>query len=148
MDRLLWNNIRGVKCKTINRPLYSCVLSYQAFKWKRGWCWYLLWYRPPSFSCVNDIVVMLISKNLNKKDSEVSIKTRSTSASLSFIGQVTKHTIVKWTIGHFYQEGWWHWPTYQPPDRKSSSVNALFFSGVMSSRLSYYFIKFWQWKRV
>ena len=41
---------------------------------------------------------MLISKNLHKKGSEVSIKTRSTPASLSFIGQVTKHTTVKWTI--------------------------------------------------
>ena len=32
---------------------------------------------------VNDAVVMLISKNLHKKSSEVSIKTRSTTASLS-----------------------------------------------------------------
>ena len=42
-----------------------------------------------SFSFVNDVVVVLISKNLHKKSNEVSIKTRSTSASLSFIGQVT-----------------------------------------------------------
>ena len=41
---------------------------------------------------------MLISKNLHKKGTEVSIKTKSTPASLSFIGQVTKHTTVKWTI--------------------------------------------------
>ena len=41
---------------------------------------------------------MLISKNLHKKSSEVSIKTRSTLASLSFISQVTKHTTVKWTV--------------------------------------------------
>ena len=41
---------------------------------------------------------MLISKNLHKKSNDVSIKTRSTSASLSFIGQVTKHKTVKWTI--------------------------------------------------
>ena len=40
---------------------------------------------------------MLISKNLHKK-SKVSIKTRSSPASLSFIGQVTRHTTVKWTI--------------------------------------------------
>ena len=58
----------------------------------------LLWYRPPFYSYVNDVVVMLISKNLHKEGSEVSIKTRSTLASLSFIGQVTKHTTVKWTI--------------------------------------------------
>ena len=50
---------------------------------------------------------MLISNNLHKKSGEVSIKTRSTPASLSFIGQVTKHTTVKWTIlcmsEHFIQ---------------------------------------------
>ena len=32
------------------------------------------------------------------KSSEVSIKTRSTAASLSFKGQATKHTTVKWSI--------------------------------------------------
>ena len=41
---------------------------------------------------------MLISNNLHKKSNEVSIKTGSTPASLSFIGQVTKHTTVNWTI--------------------------------------------------
>ena len=41
---------------------------------------------------------MLISKNLHKKSNEVSIKTGSTPASLSFIGQVTKHTTVKWSF--------------------------------------------------
>ena len=51
----------------------------------------LLCYRPSSFSHVNDVVVMLISKNLHKKSSE---------ASLSVIVQVTltKQTTVKWTI--------------------------------------------------
>ena len=44
---------------------------------------------------------MLISKNLHKKGNEVSIKTRSTPASLSFTGQVTKDTTVKWTIVAF-----------------------------------------------
>ena len=32
------------------------------------------------------------------KSSEVSIKTRSTPASLSFKGQATKHTTVKWLL--------------------------------------------------
>ena len=41
---------------------------------------------------------MLISGNLHMKWSEVSIKTRSTPASLSFKGQGTKHTTVKWSI--------------------------------------------------
>ena len=42
---------------------------------------------------------MMSLQNLQKKSSEVSIKTRSTQASLSFRGQVTEHTTVKWTIG-------------------------------------------------
>ena len=67
----------------------------------------LLWYRPPSFSYVNDVVVvMLISKSLHKKRRKGSIKTRSIPASLSFIGQVTKHTTVKWTILKKIVEGW------------------------------------------
>ena len=41
---------------------------------------------------------MLISRNLHKKGSEVSIKTRSLPASLSLKGQATKHTTVKWSI--------------------------------------------------
>ena len=41
---------------------------------------------------------MLISKNLHKKNSDVSIKTRSPPASLSFISQVTKHTTVIWSV--------------------------------------------------
>ena len=42
---------------------------------------------------------MLTSFQLHKKSSEVSIKTRSTPASLSIQGQDTKHTTVKWPIG-------------------------------------------------
>ena len=41
---------------------------------------------------------MLISRNLHNKNSEVSIITRSPTASLSFKGQVTKHTTVKRSI--------------------------------------------------
>ena len=59
----------------------------------------LVMIRPPSFCYVNDVVVGLIGKNFHKKGSEVSIKTRLTPASISFTGQVTKHTTVKWTIG-------------------------------------------------
>ena len=35
------------------------------------------------------------------KSSEVSIKTRSTPASLSFKGQATKHITVKWSISGY-----------------------------------------------
>ena len=48
------------------------------------------------FSYVSDAVLMLIRGNLHKKIIEVSIKTWSTSASLSFKCQATKHTTVKW----------------------------------------------------
>ena len=41
---------------------------------------------------------MLISTNLHKKSSEVSIKTRSSPDSFLFKGQATKHTTVKWSI--------------------------------------------------
>ena len=41
---------------------------------------------------------MLISRNLHKKSSEVSFKTRWPSASLSFKGQATGQAIVKWCI--------------------------------------------------
>ena len=41
---------------------------------------------------------MRISWDLHKKSSEVSLKTRSTLASLSFISQLTKHTTAKWSV--------------------------------------------------
>jgi len=55
-------------------------------------------YRPHCFCCVNQVVLMLSSLHLNEKSSEVCIKARSPQASLTFIGQVTKHTTVKWPI--------------------------------------------------
>ena len=47
---------------------------------------------------------MLISRNLHNKSSEVSIITRSPAASLSFKGQVTRHTTVKRSIYHYIHE--------------------------------------------
>ena len=44
------------------------------------------------------LLVLLIRNNLHQKTSEVSIKTRSPPASLSFKGQETKHTTVKWSL--------------------------------------------------
>ena len=41
-------------------------------------------------------------RNLHKKSSEVSIKTWSTPASLSFKGQATKHTTIKWSIAKYW----------------------------------------------
>ena len=48
---------------------------------------------------------MLITRNLHKKNREVSVKTRSPPASFSFKGQAAKHATIKWSIksmsGHF-----------------------------------------------
>ena len=41
---------------------------------------------------------MQTNLNLHLKGGEVCIKARSPAASLAFIGQVTKHTTVKWSI--------------------------------------------------
>ena len=79
------------KIQCPNRPFYSCVLSCLAIEWKWDWSWPCLDRNFPA-------VLMLISRNLHKKSSKVSIKTRSTPASLSFKGQATKHTTVKWSI--------------------------------------------------
>ena len=43
------------------------------------------------------VVLMIISRNLHKKSSEVFIKTKSTPAALSLKGKETKHTTVKWS---------------------------------------------------
>ena len=53
---------------------------------------------------------MLISLHLHKKSSEVSIKARSTPASLTIQGQVTKDTTVKWSIetGQVFQFSFKH----------------------------------------
>ena len=40
---------------------------------------------------------MLMTRNLHTKSSEISIKTRSPPAPLSFRGQATKHTTVEWS---------------------------------------------------
>ena len=47
-----------------------------------------------------DLVLMLISRNLHKKSGEVPIKTRSPPPLLSYKGQATKGTPVKWPIHH------------------------------------------------
>jgi len=48
-----------------------------------------------AFLCHNDTVLMLFSRNLLKKSSEVSVKTRSPQASPSLKSQATKHTTEK-----------------------------------------------------
>ena len=44
---------------------------------------------------------MLISSNLHKKSSEVSIEIRSPPASFSFNGQAAKYKTVKWSIFNY-----------------------------------------------
>ena len=50
------------------------------------------------FSYVNHVVLIVNILYLHMKSRRVCIKTRSTPASLTLKGQVTKHTTVKWTI--------------------------------------------------
>ena len=70
-------------------PVYSWVLSCLASERKWGYSWPCFDRNLPSH--VNDAVLMLISRSLLKKNSEVSIKTRA----LSFEGQATQYTTVK-----------------------------------------------------
>ena len=85
LSRSLWLKSSQSFC---NR-LTQCTLYPIQILWEQ---------KPPCFSYGNDAVLMLISRNLHNKSTEVSIKTRSTPASLSFNGQATKHTTVKWSI--------------------------------------------------
>ena len=65
------------------------LTSDLAFEWKRGWMWLLL--------CKSSCSLMLTTLNLHEKSREV-CETRSPAAFLAFIGQVTKHITVKWSI--------------------------------------------------
>ena len=51
-----------------------------------------LLFKRPCFSCVNDVVLILTSRDLHKKSREAFMKMWSTQASLSYKGQVTMHT--------------------------------------------------------
>ena len=51
------------------------------------------------FCCVNQVALMLTNWHLNEKSRKVCSKARSPPASFVFIGQVTKHTTVKWLVG-------------------------------------------------
>ena len=92
-----------VKYDCCNRPFYSCVLSCQAFEWKWGWSWPDFDRHLTAFSYVNNAVLNLLTRrNLHKKRSELSIKTRSSPASLSFKGHPIKPTTLKWSIYHYH----------------------------------------------
>ena len=60
----------------------------------------LFWYRPYCFCCVDQVALMLTSWHLLEKSREVCIKARSPLVLIAVIGQVTKHTTVKWTFVH------------------------------------------------
>ena len=77
-------------------PFHSCVLRCLFFESEVGGD-LVLTETSLLFLCL-DAVLMLNSRNLHKKSSEVCIKTRSPPASFSFVGQATKDTTVKWSI--------------------------------------------------
>ena len=99
--------------KRSNRPFYSCVLSCLAFEWKWGWRWPCFDRNFPAFL----MLMMLFSCKLvgicQYESSKVSIKTRSTPASLSFKGQATKHTTVKWSITTVENLERWRFESYE-----------------------------------
>ena len=69
---------------------------------------------------------MLISRDLHKKNREVSNKTRSPPASFSFKGQANKHRTVKWSIIHFQSEKWERKLFCRQPLRQINQSRALF----------------------
>ena len=56
-----------------------------------------------------DAAIMLISRNLKKKRSEVSIKRRSTPSAFPFKGQATKDKNAKWCIEHAFNYVYFRW---------------------------------------
>ena len=56
-----------------------------------------------------DAAIMLISRNLQKKRSEVSIKRRSTPAAFPFKGQANKNKNAKWCIEHAFNYVYFRW---------------------------------------
>ena len=75
---------------------------------------------------------MLIS--MHEKSSEVPIKTRSTPASLSFKGQVTKHITVKWSITCPVFEHLWEFFTMAYPTAAIYMYCILFFEKLLLER--------------
>ena len=63
----------------------------------------LFWQEFLCLSNVNDAVLMLISSNLHKNKGKVSIKTRSSPASFSLKGQVTKQTAVERSLPNLFE---------------------------------------------
>ena len=85
-----------------NTSFYICVLSYLAFEWKWGWSWQVALIETSLLFLHKFILISTRTASLTWGLSrEVSIKTRSTPALLSFEGQATKLT-VKWSIEYFH----------------------------------------------
>ena len=98
---------------SIDHFTVSCLVAWPLNESEAGGDFVLI---ETSFSHVNDAVLMLISRNLHMKSSKVSIKTRSTPASLSFKGQATKQETVKWSIRK---------PTFRGIKLEGGRVNAI-----------------------
>ena len=59
----------------VNRPFYSCLFCYLAFKWQWGWRWPCFDLHLTAFVVhVNQVVLMLTSRHLNEKRREACIK--------------------------------------------------------------------------
>ena len=138
-----------------NRTLYSCVLSYLAFKWKWGWCspcYDTYTDLPPFLMLNNDVVVMLVSKNLHKQNSEVSIKTRPVNWAHNCKIDYSRLFLSGFCTEIFYSS--WRLNTYKLGDEirnnqitmfpmhntrfSSQALNKSFFCATKEKRSSYY----------
>ena len=85
MHKPSFNSPTGLLACQVKTPVYSCVPLNES---EAGVDLVLI--ETFGFSYVNDSILMLISWNLHKKSSVVSVKRRLTPASLSFKGRATK----------------------------------------------------------
>ena len=93
---MVCRSIHYANAKRTDHVIVACVVAWPSNESEIGVDLALI--ETSLFSYVSDAVFMLISINLPKKSSKLSIQTRSPPASFSFKGEVTKHTTVKWPI--------------------------------------------------
>ena len=91
------------------KPNFHFTVCCLAFEWKWGWRWPCFERTLPAVFYDIDAVLALISRNVHKKSSVVSIKTRSPPASFLSKGQAAKHATVKesvWVVNSRWIQLW------------------------------------------
>ena len=90
------------------------------------------------FCCVNQVALMLTSWHLHEKSREVCIKARSPSTSFAVLGQVTKHTTVKWPIVSATWLIVWRAQDFSLPHDVVSCLSSIHPSPLCASNFSFY----------